>query len=340
MPPHAARMHPLLRAVADRQLGLFTAADARRAGYGHPEIRHLRSSGTWVTLRRGVYIAAGDLARVTGPRRRHLLDCLAVLLELGRPEAAVSSVSAARAWNLPVRSDLERTLRLTHPTAGRRGRGFRMARASLPASDVTTMGPVLVTTAARTLIDCAREWDLDDAVVAMDAALLAGRTSPLELQRAVGAAEGWPGVRRAARAVALADGRAESPLETRGRLRLVGAELPPTDLQVEIRVGRRLVGVVDAWLEESAVAVEFDGRVKYADPWRGRSPEQVLWDEKRREDELRGLDIRVVRMAEADVHLPRWARVEERLRGLVATPGPPVRRFTARPRSSGQRGVG
>ncbi|WP_324274688.1 type IV toxin-antitoxin system AbiEi family antitoxin domain-containing protein [Blastococcus brunescens] len=46
-------MHPLLRAVAERQLGLFTAADARRAGYEHGEIRHLCSSGTWVRLRRG-----------------------------------------------------------------------------------------------------------------------------------------------------------------------------------------------------------------------------------------------------------------------------------------------
>ena len=70
---------------------------------------------------------------------------------------------------------------------------------------------------------------------------------------------------------------------------------------MEIRTGGRLVGVVDAWFEEAAVAVEFDGRVKYTDPWRGRLPEQVLWDEKRREDELRALDIRVVRIADADL---------------------------------------
>jgi predicted transcriptional regulator of viral defense system len=333
-------MHPLLRAAADRQLGVFTAADARRAGYGHDEIRHLRGSGRWVALRRGIYMAADDLARVTGPRRRHLVDCLAVLLELGRPEAAVSSVSAARVWGLPVRRDLDRTVRLTHPTAGRRGRGFRMAQASLTAADVTTKGPVRVTTAARTLVDCAREWELDDAVVAMDAALLAEWTSPSELRRAVVAARGWPGVRRAERAASLADGRADSPLETRGRLRLVGAALPPTDLQVEIRTGGRRVGVVDAWFEEAAVAVEFDGRVKYSDPWRGRTPQQVLWDEKRREDELRALDIRIVRIAEADVHLPAWHRIEARLRRILATPGRTARRFSATPRTSGRRRAG
>ena len=69
------------------------------------------------------------------------------------------------------------------------------------------------------------------------------------------------------------------------------------------------------------MAVEFDGKVKYTDPWRGRSPERVLWDEKRREDELRALDVRFVRIADADVD-GRWPRVEGRLRDLLGDPGP------------------
>jgi hypothetical protein len=332
-------VHPLLRAAADRNWGLFTARDARRAGYDHPEIRHLRSSGVWVALRRGVYITSDDLARVINSRR-HRLDCLAVLLELDRPAATVSSVSAARAWGLPVRRDLDRTVRLTDPSAGRRGRGFHMTRATLHEADVAMMGPLRLTSVTRTLVDSAREWMLEDAVVAMDGALLAGRTTPIALRTALDAAAGWPGVRAAARAVSLADGRAESPLETRGRLRLVGAGLPPTNLQVEIRSGGRLIAVVDAWYDDAAVAVEFDGRIKYTDPWRDRSPEQVLWDEKRREDELRALDIRIVRIADADLPADRWTRPETRLRSLLAAPGPAVRDFTATPRSTGRRQVG
>ena len=114
---------------------------------------------------------------------------------------------------------------------------------------------------------------------------------------------------------------------------MLGAGLPPPELQVEIHAGRRLVGVVDAWFDEAAIAVEFDGRVKYTDPW--RNPGRVLWEEKRREDELRALDIRVVRIAEED--LRRWARTEIRLRELLAQPGPAVRRFTALPRTRGLR---
>ena len=45
------------------------------------------------------------------------------------------------------------------------------------------------------------------------------------------------GIGSAARAVGLADGRAESPLETRGRLRILGSGLPAPELQVVINPG-------------------------------------------------------------------------------------------------------
>lgn len=173
----------------------------------------------------------------------------------------------------------------------------------------------------------------------MDAALLGSRTTRADLQAAVAAAARWPGASRAARAAIFADGRAESALETRGRLRILGAGLPRPELQVEIRTAGRLVGVVDAWFDEAAVAVEFDGKVKYTDPWRGRSPERVLWEEKRREDELRALDIRVVRVADADLGT-RWRDVDQRLRTLLGTPGPARRRFTATGRAVGLRRTG
>lgn len=329
-------MHPALRLLADRRLGLFTAAEARGAGYEHREIRHLLSSGRWVALRRGVYLTSGDLAAHQHKGSRHRLDCLAALLALGRPTAAISHSSAARLWGLPVRTGADRTVRLTDPGPWRRGKGYVVAEAPLLPAEITSLGPIRLTSAARTVVDCARECALEDAVVVADASLLAQLTTAAELRTALRRARYWPGATRAARAVSLADGRAESPLETRGRLRMLGAGLPAPQLQVEIRTGGRLVGVVDAWFDDAAVAVEFDGRVKYTDPWRRRSPERVLWDEKRREDELRGLDIRVVRIADQDLGV-QWARIEARLRQLLAGPGPAVRKFSATPRSRGVR---
>lgn len=332
-------VHPLLRTAAERRLGVFTAADVRRAAYDHSEVRQLCESGRWVRLRRGVYIAAEDVPAAEDVLARHEVECMAVLLHLGRPHTAVSHTTAAliREWPLPRGTD--RTVRLTDPDRWRRGQGFVMSRAPLPHGDVVRRGPLRVTSPARTLVDCAREWPLEDAVVALDAALLAGHVTPEQLARALTAAANWAGARRAVRAVELADGRAESPLETRGRLRIVGADLPTPELQVEIRVGGRLVAVVDGWFDDAAVAVEFDGRVKYTDPWRDRSPGQVLWEEKRREDALRALDIRVVRIADADVG-SGWAATEQRLRQLTSTPGPTDRRFTVHPRTRGLRRSG
>ena len=265
-------MHPLLRAAAERQLGLFRAVDARRAGYDHGEIQRLCSSGTWRRLRRGVYLTAEALPSAEDRGRRHQVESLAVLLELDRPSAVLSHASAARLWGLPVRRGLLGPVRLTDPTLSRQGRGYRITQAPLRRGEVVQRGPLRLTSAARTLLDCAREWDLDDAVVALDAAQLAGHVTARDLAEGLAALHGWRGARRAARAVALTDGRAESPLETRGRLRIVGAGLPTPALQVEIHAGGLLVAVVDAWFEDAAVAVEFDGKVKYTDPWRGRIP--------------------------------------------------------------------
>lgn len=326
-------MHPLLRTAAERRLGLFTAVDAHRAGYEHPEIRSMCASGRWVRLRRGVYVDADDLARADEEGRRHQLDCLAVLVGLDRPGTALSHGSAARLWGLPV--PRPPTISLTDPAHTRTGRGYRVTQAPLASREVAVRGPFRLTAPARTLVDLARTQPLEGAVVAMDAALLAARVTPQELADAVARADRWPGARRASRATTLADGRAESPLETRGRLRIVGADLPTPELQVEIRSGGRLVGVVDAWFDEAAVAVEFDGRVKYTDPWRGRDAGQVLWEEKLREDELRALDIGVVRITDADLG-PRWREVEARLRRMTTRPAPVARRFTATPRTRGR----
>jgi hypothetical protein len=176
------------------------------------------------------------------------------------------------------------------------------------------------------LVDCAREWPLTDAVIAMDAALFARSLSRHDLVDAVHAARHRVGVGSAARALDLADGRAESPLETRGRLALLAGGLPAPELQVELHDDRGFAARVDAWYDDAAVAIEFDGRIKYTEPRGGRSPAQVLWDEKRREDRVRALDVRFVRIADADMGV-RWPAVLARLASLLAAPMTGPRRF-------------
>ena len=72
--------------------------------------------------------------------------------------------------------------------------------------------------------------------------------------------------------------------------------------------------IVDFLLDDAPVVIEFDGRVKYGrgadelDPFgRRRSGQEVLWQEKRREDRLRELGYEVVRVVWSELDSPAGA---------------------------------
>jgi hypothetical protein len=318
-------VHPLLQSVAQRRLGVFTSQEALAAGYAVDDIKAALRSRRWVRLRKGVYTTRECVA-AADERERHLLDCVAVLLSL-RAGPVLSHLSAARLHELVVPGADTHDVRVTDVDQWRRGRGYLVARAGLPPGDVVPWLTFGATSVARTLVDCAREWPLLPAVVAMDAALNSRRVRRAELLGAVHSARHRAGASDAARACGLSDGRSESPLETEGRLALLAAGLPAPELQVELRDSRRFVARVDAWYDDAAVAIEFDGRVKYLDPREGRSAGEVLWQEKRREDQVRGLDVRFVRLAKEDMGA-RWPGVAAGIGRLLATPYAGPRRFT------------
>jgi predicted transcriptional regulator of viral defense system len=315
----------MLQSVASRRLGVFTSREALAAGYVVDDIKAALRSRRWVRLRKGVYTSRDRLV-AADERERHLLDCVAVLLSLDAGPV-LSHASAARLHHLVVPSSEPPDVRVTDGDEWRRGRGYRVARAALPPGDVVPWLAFGATSVARTLVDCAREWSQLQSVVTVDAALHDGLVRRPELAAAVHAARHRAGASDAARAVGLSDGRAESPLETEGRLALLAAGLPAPELQVQLHDSSGFVARVDAWYDDAAVALEFDGRVKYLDPHDGRSAGEVLWQEKRREDQVRGLDVRFVRVAKADMG-PAWPGVAARIRGLLATPPAGPRRFT------------
>jgi hypothetical protein len=253
------------------------------------------------------------------------VDCVAVLLSLA-DGPVLSHASAARLHGLLVPRSAGQDVRVTTTGQWRVGRGYRVAQAALPEADVVPWLAFAATSVPRTLVDCAREWSQLDAVIALDAALHRGVTTRAELRSAVLSARHRAGLSGAARALDLSDGRAESPLETKGRLRFLAAGLPLPELQVDLLDERGFVGRLDAWYEDAAVAVEFDGFAKYADPWGGRTPAQVAWEEKRREDRVLATGIRVVRIADEDFGTP-WAGLVARLRDLLATPYAGSRRY-------------
>ncbi len=321
---------------ARRRLGIFTTADLTRRGVGDREIQTAVRSGEWVRLRTGVFVTARDLAEVERTGRRPGLDALAVTTSLSRRSAVLSGPTAAWVWGLPRPRSGSSVVHLTDPARWRRGRGWLMTQAALPDDEVTQRGAYQVTTAARTVLDVARSWPEVHAVAAVDAALLRRLTTRDELDRLLGRQASVPSIPRAVRAVALADGRAESWLETWGRLSFAALGLPPYVPQVELWVEGRLLKVVDGWYPEAALAIEFDGRVKYGRPRYGRTAEEVLWQEKRNEDLLRSLGIRFVRAVADDLTSSGRAGLDRLVRRQLAVTGPQTRDFREVPRSEGR----
>ncbi len=98
--------------------------------------------------------------------------------------------------------------------------------------------------------------------------------------------------------VALADRHSESAGESWCRLVFAGLGLGQPEQQVDIHDERgRLVARVDFPFRERRLVVEFDAAMKYA----GADGREALVAEKRREDALRRLGYRVVRLTWADL---------------------------------------
>jgi hypothetical protein len=257
--------HPSLvppsRRVTER---IQRTAELRAAGYDKNAVRRMVRAGILTRLCRGAYTdgAPDDL------HARHRLLIRAALGELA-PAAVASHVSAAVLHGLPTWA-----LRLdrAHVTFARRSGGRRDDRlyvhtAPVRPDEIVVIDDKRLTTAARAVVDIARTAEFAPAVAVADAALrldarpyreldrverpaLPGAVTRAELDAALRRATGWPGVPDARRAVGLADGRAESVGESRSRVAIALAGLPPPELQWP--AVRRIDGVLRDFTDTAA----------------------------------------------------------------------------------------
>lgn len=135
------------------------------------------------------------------------------------------------------------------------------------------------------------------------------------------AARRSPGIRQARRVIAFADGRAQLPGESVSRVHLDRLGFRHVGLQTHI------VGPdgEDYWTDfafaKARVFGEFDGQGKYRDDdvRRGRSTEEIVLAEKRREDAIRGVTgWRIVRWESR--HLSRAEHLGARLAAFGVHP--------------------
>jgi hypothetical protein len=276
----------------------------RAQGYDSDEIRRLRERGELTWLRRGAYArtVATDLS--VEQRHRRLIEATVPMLREG---AVISHSSAAVLHGLPVWPS---TISQVHLTRDRMGGGknrtlVRVHGARLADEDVTTIDGVAVTSLGRTVLDLCRTLPIEQAVAAGDRALAYGLGVDA-LQDALCQLGRSPGVRTARRAIQLMDARSESAGESVSRVRIISDGLPVPELQLDITTpGGMFVARVDFCWKEQRTVGEFDGKIKYGRLLRpGQRTEDVLYEEKKREDAIRDLGWKVVRWLWEDLYRP------------------------------------
>jgi hypothetical protein len=286
------------------------------AGLSDRELRLQRRRGTITAVRPGAYVV-DDPARDDELHHRLAIDAAVANLGAG---SVISHVSAAVLHGLTL---WDTSLERVHATRDRRS-GARTSRllhlhaAALEPDEVVGADGLLVTSLPRTLVDLARTLPFEQALVPADAALHTHRVTRADLDDALDRATGRPGNSRARQVLAFARPGATNPGESRSRLAIHRAGLPPPVLQHDLRTSAGVfLGIVDFWWEEFDTVGEFDGRVKYGRllcP--GQDPGDVVFAEKVREDAIRADDHGMVRWIWREI--APFAEVELRIRATFA----------------------
>jgi predicted transcriptional regulator of viral defense system len=211
----------LIRKVASSQDGVVTLAQAVSAGVAKYEIDRLCRSGRWRRVARAVYLVDGSAELSRFARIR------AAALSLG-PYAVVALDTAAELYGIGGLPRTE-TVHVSLP-----GDSTRAARPTDPAIAVhqltlspraiTSVNGILATTPQQTVADLILRVDRYSAVCVLDSALNQGWITLDDFPTICGLLRGRRGAVTARKYLVEADGRAQSPLETRVRLRCVDAE--------------------------------------------------------------------------------------------------------------------
>jgi Transcriptional regulator, AbiEi antitoxin len=306
--------------LAADEHGILDVADLRRAGFDSHAVTDLVRAGELHPLARNWYVCVAPAT----PEERHCLTTRA-MLRAHEDRTIAGHHSGLLLLGLPTyRPDLS-TVRLSRRTGGgprpppgggggrgggrggptRTRPGVRVGRVvPLEAQRDETVAPALA------VVQHGISAGPLSALVAADAAVHRGLTTHTELAKAVAWVERHPNSALIAGFVALADGRRGSPGETR-LAHLFHLMKVPVTPQYEIATAG-FTAVVDFRVDGEMVVVEFDGRVKYGrspnepDPFGNRrTPQEVLWLEKRREDRLRELGYEVVRVIWSELDDPK-----------------------------------
>ncbi|HZM80007.1 MAG TPA: hypothetical protein VFC19_30095 [Candidatus Limnocylindrales bacterium] len=211
----------------------------------------LRSSA-WQPLFRDVFADAGL-------ERNHRLLCKAAGAFLLPAGAAIAGRSAAYLYGVRLVGGDDP---VEVVTPGRFGpmAGLVVHKGQLVAKDRRTVDSIPVTSPHRVCWDLACWMELVEAIVFVDAMAAQRLVTRESLRRYAEERAGERGHARVMRVVELMEAAAESPQESRLRVRLVLAGLPRPVAQYIVTKGEAFVARVDLAWPELKIAIEYDGR--------------------------------------------------------------------------------
>lgn len=277
--------------MANTDDSLIRRATWVRGGRDDHDLRRRASCGELVRLAPGTYLPTA-IWTAADQRQRHALRVRAVVGRLAS-DVVVSHESALALSGFPLLGRWPERVHVVDRGRSRTLSSSTLVRhaAALDASDVTESWGMPSIVPLRAALDVARTRDLRGGLVVLDHGLRSGAFSRSAARSHLDARANRRGVRVASLALDLADPLSESAGESLSRAGMFEAGLVRPVLQREFRDDRGLIGRVDFWWPCCGVVGEFDGLVKYLGraERRGRTPEQVVVDEKIREDRIRAL---------------------------------------------------
>ncbi|WP_112605715.1 type IV toxin-antitoxin system AbiEi family antitoxin domain-containing protein [Micromonospora noduli] len=289
----------VVRQVAAVRDGVVTLGQARAAGLTTHEVQRLCRAGHWRVVARGAYLVDAD--RYDGvPRAARIRAAVA---SFGPAAAAVLATAAelhglaglrtTDVIDLSVPGPIARPARVAHPEVV-------VHQLVIKPGQLVRVNGITATEPLRTLADVSLRVDRFSAVSVLDSALnrrLVTTDDLLSIPRLI---RGRRGAVAARGYLSEADGRAQSPLETRTRLRCVDGRVPPDALQLEVRdEDGYLLGVGDLGWRGPRVLAEADGRGPHSAPG-------AVYADRRRQNRLVNAGWTVLRFTWQDTLRPDY----------------------------------
>lgn len=301
------------RLLAERQDWLVTSDQLRQLNLSPSEVNTWLGRGEGHALARGVYLCDPDMYEQVPDR----VWWRAALLRHG-PASVLVGRTGARATGMeglpPTDPMLEVAVVGGPPRArsdtdvpGGDGCGPVVVVRQLPVieHEVSNVNGLRVRKPEHTIVDAALQLDRAHALCLLDNALYRGFVTREQMDAAVDRARHRRGCRTLRAMAAIADGRAESPLESRVRLACVDGNLVPDDLQYEVSVPPGIVVAVGdlAWFRKRRrpLLAEADGESVHALP-------TAVYRDRRRGNTLATAACDTVRFTWADAMRPAYVQ--------------------------------